>query len=432
MVPLIKTENLKVIYNRGKDNEFTALNGVDIEIYPQEYIILFGPSGCGKSTFLYAILGLQAPSEGKIFIGGREMTVFTPEEKSQMQSDFYGIIFQSFNLIYSLNVMDNVALPQTFVNIPFKKRRESALELLRRFGLETRVKSMAGNLSGGQQQRVAICRALINNPKVLLADEPVGNLDSESADVVMLALQDINRKDKKTIILVTHDHRYLPFADRVYYFKDAKIERVVKNRKTGIQETERAKGEIETTNEFERVANVHSHMGMEQLKAWIFTEYLTEELTVFQRERFEDAMKRILAGAVSQHEFYEYLDRPYSEGGVGLYAPTALKYSLRVGRILKATRELQEIKKETGEKKREHALEILRKNLLDYDCAHGECKLNRPKVEQAMLDRVFGKINMRDLNTFFIKPPAEGGLGLHPSLASSLAERLEIILAQLM
>ena len=405
---------------------------MDVEIYPEEYIILFGPSGCGKSTFLYAILGLQAASEGKVFIAGRDMMQFTPEEKSQMQSDFYGIIFQSFNLIYSLNVTDNVALPQAFVGVPLKKRREKAVALLKRFGLEARVKSMAGNLSGGQQQRVAICRALINNPKVLLADEPVGNLDSESADVVMLALQDINRKDKKTIILVTHDHRYLPFADRVYYFKDAKIERVVKNHKTGVPEAERAKGEIETNNEFERVASQHAHMGVDQLKAWIFTEYLTEELTILQRERFEDAMKRILVGAISLHDFYECLDRPYSEGGVGLYAPSAMKYALRVGRILKATRELQEIKKETGDQKQAHVLQILRENFLDYDCVHGECKLNRDKVEAAMMDRVFGKLDMRGLNMLFVKSPAEGGVGLHPTLASSLVERLEIILAQLM
>ena len=141
MEPIIKTKNLKVIYNKGKDNEFVALNDISIEVFPEEYSIFFGPSGCGKSTLLYAILGLQAISEGKLYINGQDSSVFSEQEKSKMDSQFFGIVFQNFNLIYSLNVLDNVTLPQVFINMEPETRKEKGGSLLTRFGIETRAHS---------------------------------------------------------------------------------------------------------------------------------------------------------------------------------------------------------------------------------------------------------------------------------------------------
>ena len=152
MEPIIKIENIKVIYNKGKDNEFIALNDISMEVFPEEYLIFFGPSGCGKSTMLYTILGLQTPTEGKVYINGRDRATFTEDESSKMTSGFFGMVFQNFNLIYSLNVLDNVTLPQVFINQSKEERTEKAMTVLKRFGIETRIKNFAGNLSGEEKK----------------------------------------------------------------------------------------------------------------------------------------------------------------------------------------------------------------------------------------------------------------------------------------
>ncbi|TAN34087.1 ATP-binding cassette domain-containing protein [Patescibacteria group bacterium] len=431
MDSLIKTENLKVIYNRGKDNEFVALNGIDIEIFPEEYIIFFGPSGCGKSTLLYTILGLQPPSEGKVFINGRDTAEFTERDKNEQTSKFFGIIFQNFNLIYSLNVLDNITLPEVFIDKPLKQRKEVAFALLKRFGIETRAANLPGALSGGQQQRVAISRALANDPKVLLADEPVGNLDSESAGVVMNTLRDINRDDKKTIILVTHDPSYLSFADRIYYFKDAKIERMVKNRR-GVPGGEPLKpGQAyEPVNELEKLARVHAYMNVPQLKAWSLTNYLIQELTLNQTERLERAMENLLAGKNSEHEFFEFLNKPYSEGGVGLYKTTAVHYTVMIGRILREVKLFVENAKilDTREQK-EKLVALLKEFLLEE--YKGELKpAQMERLQKVIYNRVFGVSTIDEFNRFLDWPLADGGVGLNIMTAERMAEKLEIILAQ--
>lgn len=432
MEPIIKVNNLKIIYNRGKDNEYTALNDINIEIFPQEYVIFFGPSGCGKSTTLYSILGLQAPSEGKVYIQGRDSSAFNEMEKSKETSQFFGIIFQNYNLIYSLNVMDNITLPQAFINVASKERKEKALKLVKRFGIEARAKNLPSTLSGGQQQRVAICRALINDPVVLLADEPVGNLDSESAEVVMETLKDINVHDKKTIILVTHDARYLPYADRIYYFKDARIERMVVNRRKGVKEEKEALGVNNIINAFEKTATEHTHMDVLQLKAWIMTMYLTQELNLTQRQRLEKELASLLKGKISQHAFFEQLDRPYGKGGVGLYRPTAIKYSLRVGRILQETKELRETNFKSEEAKKEKIISLLHECFFDCGSTEEMSKDQRARLMKAASERVFGVLTMEEMVEMLCRPQAEGGVGLALSHAACVAERLEIILSQLL
>ena len=131
-------------------------------------MIFFGPSGCGKSTLLYTILGFQKATEGKVYIKGQDSSAFSEQEKSKTSSNFFGIVFQNFNLISSLNVIDNIILPQVFINAQKEERKEKAMALLKRFGIESRAHNLPFNLSGGQQQRVAICRALINDPAVLI------------------------------------------------------------------------------------------------------------------------------------------------------------------------------------------------------------------------------------------------------------------------
>ena len=432
MEPIIKTENVKVIYNKGKDNEFVALNDISIEVFPQEYLIFFGPSGCGKSTMLYTILGLQTPSEGKVYINGRDRATFTEEEDSKATSGFFGMVFQNFNLIYSLNVLDNVVLPQVFTDQTKEDRTEKAMKVLKRFGIENRIKNFAGNLSGGQQQRVAICRALINDPTVLLADEPVGNLDSESAEVVMATLKDINMTDKKTVILVTHDARYLHYADRVYYFKDAKIERVVRNRRRTSEEPGKESDQADfLMNELERLAMAHDFMNVSQLKAWSLTNYLTEELTVNQLERLEALMEDLLSGKINEHQFFERANLAYGEGGVGLYKATAVKYVLKISQILRAIKGYKEISKNlSGPEQKQKVVDLLRKFLIsDYTGDLKPTQLER--LDKVIYNRVYGVSNIGELNQFLDWPLSEGGVWLNTKTAEHLAQKLETILAQL-
>ncbi|MBI2037476.1 MAG: ABC transporter ATP-binding protein [Candidatus Magasanikbacteria bacterium] len=435
MEPIIKTENIKVIYNKGQDNQYIALNDISIEVFPEEYLIFFGPSGCGKSTLLYTILGLQKLSEGKLYIKGKDSASFSEAEKRNMDSQFFGIVFQNFNLIYSLNVLDNITLPQVFIEADQEARKAKAHTLLARFGIETRAKNLPASLSGGQQQRVAICRSLVNDPVVLLADEPVGNLDSESARIVMETLWDINKKDKKTVILVTHDPSYLPFADRIYYFKDAKLEKVVKNANpqpmhAKPNETPQSQGQDTPLGELEKMARAHNFMTVPQLKAWSVTNYLTDEFTVNQLERLEKCMEEILAGELSEHQFFERLNMPYSDGGVGLYRGTAIRFVRKISSVLKEVKEfLQHLKISKDPEKNAKLVDMLRKFLLEEyrgTLKEGQIEL----LEKGINDRLLGAMSAAQFSVLLDKPFAEGGVGLNSLTAEHLSERLEIILAQ--
>ncbi len=428
---LIHTQDVKVVYNPGKDNEFLALDSISVDIYKEEYTIFFGPSGCGKSTLLYTILGLQHPSGGKVFIGERDTSTLTKAEKNATLTDFFGIVFQNFNLIYSLNVIDNVALPQMFVKQGERKERyKKALELLKRFGIDSKAHVLPGTLSGGQQQRVAICRALINDPEVILADEPVGNLDSQSAEVVMETLKEINEHDKKTVILVTHDPSYLRFADRVYFFKYGHIDRMVVNPKAGKQLQRHYSTESETTGELEKLAHVHPNLSADELKAWSVTNYLLEECAAGQIQRLEQAMELMLSGKASEQEFYEHLHTPYSDGGVGLYRPTALRYTMRVRELLRLVSEYKATRSEKfSETKRQQVAEHLAQFIVE-DYRGNLSGEQQTRLKELVAERIVDRMSLVDFVTTLEKPVSEKGIGLHATTAERLSDRLELVLAQ--
>jgi putative ABC transport system ATP-binding protein len=436
MEPILRAENVRVTYNEGKDNEFTALNDINLEVYPQEYLIFFGPSGCGKSTMLYTLLGVQSISGGKIFVNGQDSANFTEAEKTTISSQFFGIVFQNFNLIYSLNVADNITLPQVFINVPPKERKEKGNVLMERFGIATRAHNLPNNLSGGQQQRVAICRALMNDPQVLLADEPVGNLDSESARVVMQTLSEINRKDKKTIILVTHDPNYLPFADRVYYFKDGRVERVVKNdnplmpqdvlQKSSVK-PEISKDELE---QMEKMAHVHPSLSIDELKSWILTQYLFDEMTTNQLDRLEQSMEALLSGALSKDEFKKYLEKPYAQGGVGLYYITANKYARKVNDVIDIVQGFKSVQFKTNHEKRKELVHLLRQFILNEytsDLSYSQVV----RLERAIVARLNQEVTPDEFVWLLSRPITDGGAHLRSTSAIHIGEKLEIILAAL-
>jgi putative ABC transport system ATP-binding protein len=220
--PIIEVENLSKIYGT-EDTQNKALDNVSLKIYSGEYVVFFGPSGCGKSTFLNCIAGIEIPSSGKVIIRGEDISKFSRKELAKYRNKKIGIIFQSFNVLKSFNVIENIALPQIFNGTSKKIRTKRAEHLLSMFGLSTLGKRIPTELSGGQQQRVAIARALVNNPWILIADEPTGNLDSKSSQEVMDLLEKLNSKSKRTVILVTHNPDHLKFANRVIHLADGKI-----------------------------------------------------------------------------------------------------------------------------------------------------------------------------------------------------------------
>ena len=204
MAALLETENLKKHYQMG-DVVVRALDGVSISVSDGEFLALLGASGSGKSTLLNLIAGLDRPTSGSLRIEGNDLSAMSPEELSRHRRSNVGIIFQSFNLVSTMSALDNVTLSMMFAGVSKIEREQRAGQLLESMGLGGRQRHRPKELSGGEQQRVAISRALANKPRVLLADEPTGNLDSRTSREIMQVLKELNEREGKAIILVTHD-----------------------------------------------------------------------------------------------------------------------------------------------------------------------------------------------------------------------------------
>lgn len=227
---IIKLQDVWKIYKMG-DVNVNALQGLDLDVKEGEFIAIMGPSGSGKSTAVNMIGCLDVPTKGKIWLDGNDISKMSESELAQVRGKKIGFIFQQFNLIPTLTALENVALPIVFQNTAREERINRAKELLEIVELTDRMDHKPAELSGGQQQRVAIARALANNPEVILADEPTGNLDSTTGETVMNFLQKLNRKESKTIIMVSHDNNVANHADRIELLKDGKILKSLKNRK---------------------------------------------------------------------------------------------------------------------------------------------------------------------------------------------------------
>lgn len=209
-------------YALGK-NETVALQRINLEVRSGEYVMFYGPSGCGKSTLLNLIAGLERPTSGKVYIRGEDVAHLSKERLAELRRVAIGIVFQQFNLVHSLTALENVAMPLALGGVPRRQRELQAKELLESLGLAKHLFHFPQELSGGQQQRVAIARALIHRPFILLADEPTGNVDSKTAQEVMELFYSLNKKSKRTVLLVTHNPDYLHYADRVLTMRDGEV-----------------------------------------------------------------------------------------------------------------------------------------------------------------------------------------------------------------
>jgi putative ABC transport system ATP-binding protein len=227
MNSVIKLDNVWKVYKMG-DVEVAALQGLNLDIKKGEFVSIMGPSGSGKSTAMNMIGCLDVPTKGKILLTGQNISELEESDLAQIRGKLIGFIFQQFNLINTLTAIENVMLPMTFQGVPEPIRRKKATELLTLVGLGDRIDHRPSELSGGQQQRVAIARSLANDPEVLLADEPTGNLDSKAGDNVLSFLKKLNKEEGKTIVMVTHDEDLAKEADRVEYLRDGKIVKTLK------------------------------------------------------------------------------------------------------------------------------------------------------------------------------------------------------------
>lgn len=220
--PVIKLENVWKIYQLGKV-KLTVLMGISLEILPGSFVVILGPSGSGKSTLLYIIGLLDTPTKGNVFLEGEDVSLFSENRLAQIRGRKIGFIFQQFNLLPNLNALENIMMPMIFQGVPEREREERAEFLLSEVGLKERILHKPAELSGGEQQRVAIARSLSNNPEVIVADEPTGNLDSSTGKQIMEILISLHKKEKKTIIVVTHDPHIADYSEQVVNIKDGQL-----------------------------------------------------------------------------------------------------------------------------------------------------------------------------------------------------------------
>ena len=219
---LIRVEALTKDYVTAA-GAFPALRGVDLRIDEGEFVAIMGPSGSGKSTFMNLLGCLDSPTRGRYWLDGRDVAGLATEQLARVRNQQLGFVFQGFNLLQRASVLDNVALPLVYAGVPRAQRQERAREMLEKVGLGRYGDSLPSRISGGQQQRVAIARALVNRPRVILADEPTGNLDSHTTDEVMALFSDLNRKEGITLVLVTHEPDVAAYARRTIRFHDGII-----------------------------------------------------------------------------------------------------------------------------------------------------------------------------------------------------------------
>lgn len=221
--PLIEMKEIIKAYNIGLESEIEILHGIDLKIYEGEFVAIVGESGSGKSTLMNIIGALDKQTEGEYYLDGIDIKNANEEEMNVIRNKKIGFVFQNFNLIGRTSALKNVELPMLYARVPAEERTKRAKELLSKVGMASRANHMPNELSGGQKQRVAIARSLVNNPSIILADEPTGALDSETSAMVMDIFNDLNKNQGKTIILITHSKEIAEQCPRIVTIKDGEI-----------------------------------------------------------------------------------------------------------------------------------------------------------------------------------------------------------------
>lgn len=449
--PIIKIKNLNVTYFKGKPNEMRSLKDINLEIFPGEFVIFFGPSGCGKSTLLYSISGLETNIDGDISIDKQNIRVLNNKELEHFHRQKIGMVFQAYYLISSLSVIKNVILPQIAnSSISNKLRRDNALDLLKRFGLEKEVWRYPSELSGGQQQRVAISRALINNPDIILADEPTGNLDSKSAEGVLGLFNDLNEKQHKTIILVTHNPANLDIAHRVFFMKDGQLVGIKKNRELGEKYIRKEIKEEGGTSKdglipevkepvlksFELLKESYDNLNKDETESELLKfksqEVLFETLTGLTSRELDTLNsyleKVMLTKKDDYRQLFNYLDKNIKLGGLGFDRRTARKITDKLKNTMKEIKALHGLEKG---KDQDNINNLALKARL-YLESEFNIRFRREEVRrrfhESISRRLEDKIDRDQLQLEINRPISKGGCGINIRKAKKVSDRLELLI----
>lgn len=429
--PIVHVDHVEITYNLGKENEFKANKGTTLEVFDQEYIILFGPSGCGKSTLLYCVFGVLPPSAGKMYVNGESIYDYTSDEMVLFQRKTMGIMYQSFNLIPSITVLDNIALPLIFDNITPAQRNVRAMELAKRFSVDKVTHKLPTHLSGGQQQRVSAARSLVNDPMILIADEPVGNLDSKTAAQVMETLDEINQRDKKTVFLVTHDAKLLNRAHRVVYLDDGRLERIVPNpEKEQILQLEPGTTII---TEIEQVARIYPYDSPMQLQVKSLMNYLTAELTFDQVIAMEKITEDVISGRMDYPQYMHLLMLSQEKGGIGIPVARASGMVSKLKAVVEEARDIVRYRRATNTdahimvRDREYVNRIA--EFLATQCALSLSAKAKSNFENIISQRIGGFTKKEEFDTQVRLSIEQGGVALHAKQSFDTTRLLEKLIA---
>jgi len=425
---LVEVRKVNLTYNKEKHNAFQALHDVNLNIQEGEFAIIFGPSGCGKTSLINIISGLESPDNGEVVFGKENISRLDSSKKVKFYRTRIGMIFQAYNLIPTLTVNDNVALPQIFISQKKEERDRKIAEILRKLGIEEHGNKIPTELSGGQQQRIGIARAIINNPPLLLADEPIGNLDSASANNVMQILKNLNKNEGKTIVMVSHNPENIIWGNHIIYMKDGKI--IKEERKTQPGKIEEiGKREFEEMSRFESILNNFRGLSeqevgmlMNPMEAKLMVEALLIPYNDVQIKYFEEAIRMRLTGSIKTKGLLDKLDAPNEKTGVGLDARTARKYAKNIEEIIETARIVFN---------KENKSIALRTNaIMKYLSKNEELKLgDKTKKLRALIQkRLLKKIDHKEFQSLLNLSNKLGGAGFDRRTVRKILRHISLIL----
>lgn len=434
MSQIIKIENLNLWYEKDKPIEVHALKNINISIDKGDYVAFFGPSGCGKTTMLYSISGIDRFQEGKVLINDRDISGLTNQELAIFRQTGIGIVFQQFNLVPSLNVLKNVALPMLFVGITSEKAEIEAHKLLERLDLTLYADRFPYELSGGQQQRVGIARALANNPPIIIADEPLGNLDSVNAKMVLEFLKELNEKDGRTIIMVTHEAWSLRDVKTIIHMKDGEVTDVEKTHR----DTVAASLSKHLYDQISSVSGVNTSTGAkahdilkeEKLSSRVLTNFLLRGYSMDEIRRFETIVNDRFDDKIDKNEFRKLINNPYKDGGVGLWKKKADKVTDYLEAIIDKRKDLESIYK-IIENNPELPIADEVRNIRSWliEGYTGELTpLQLIAIDEVISDRVRNNISSAEVVEVLNLSDKKFGAGLSFRASQLMAEKLELIL----
>ncbi len=426
MSAIIKLEHVKMWYDRGKENEVYALRDINIEVEQGDYAAFFGPSGCGKTTMLYAISGIDRVPEGKIIVKGRDIANLNNQELAIFRQAGIGIVFQQFNLVPSLNVLQNVALPMAFVGIKESKAEVEAAKLLERLDLQKYAERFPSELSGGQQQRVGIARALANNPPIIIADEPLGNLDSVNAKNVLAFLKELNEKDGRTIIMVTHEAWSLKDVRTIYHMKDGAVTDI--ERRVPVMEAMGNK--VDVAGAAKLAAQEAESAELSEMTARILSNFLMRGHTSQEIRRFEELLRQRFKKTIDALKFQQLLDAPYVAGGVGLWKKKAERAASYIETLIEKRDDLDAVLKHLDENPhlsiQDEVRQLRKWAMQEYVGDISPYKAET--LDEFIADRMRRFITPEQFLAGLHRPIKKFGAGFPLHSAQRISERLEIII----